>query len=611
MTTGPEGALRALVEAAERVLADLRPADDDRMRAIAVRLRDSVVEPLQRRTGRRAGEDDPDDRDRTDQPPSGTPGGASGGEPAGPVADRLWELACVATGVWCQHGDVVELAEAAAALQDIALGLAEESALPSRAAELAALQSQLVPRIQTVPNGPYVLSSPQSVVDHLGAPLATRPVMALCRCGQSGVKPTCDGNCHRVGFTDGKDPDRVLDRRDTYVGQSVTVLDNRGTCQHSGYCTDRLATVFHLGQEPFVTPSGGRMDEIIRAVRDCPSGALSYALDDVEARAQVDYAGRRQPTVVVSKDGPYRITGGLPLVDGDGADVPRNQGASREHYALCRCGHSQNKPFCSGVHWYVNFTDPPPDPDRTPTMFEWAGGLGGLERMTRLFYEKYVPADPLLAPLFADMSADHPQRVAKWLGEVFGGPTCYSDEYGGYPRMLSQHIGKCLTEEQRARWVTLLTQSAAEAGLPNDAEFRSAFGSYIEWGSRLAVENSQTTAHPPEQMPMPHWDWSTAAGPPGSRMPALATADAEEEPPAVLPAADEPVRFEKHIKPLFRARDRQSMRFAFDLWSYEDVRTHADAILDQVRNGTMPCDGAWPAERVETFQRWISSGSSA
>lgn len=57
------------------------------------------------------------------------------------------------------------------------------------------------------------------------------------------------------------------------------------------------------------------------------------------------------------------------------------------------------------------------------------------------------------------------------------------------------------------------------AGLPNDAEFRSAFGAYIEWGYRLAVENSQSGARPPEHMPMPHWDWHTAAGPPGSRSP--------------------------------------------------------------------------------------------
>jgi truncated hemoglobin YjbI/CDGSH-type Zn-finger protein len=421
------------------------------------------------------------------------------------------------------------------------------------------------------------------------------------------MKPYCDGSHAEVGFSDEKSADRLPDRRDTYVGQQVTILDNRGTCQHSGYCTDRLATVFRLREEPFAHPSGGRMDEIIRAVRDCPSGALSYGIDGVEARADVDYNGKRDPTIDVTKDGPYRITGGVPLRNPDGTDVERNEGASREHYALCRCGHSQNKPFCSGMHWYVDFHDPVPDPDATPTMFEWAGGLPALTRMTRLFYEKYVPQDPILAPLFADMSADHPQRVAKWLGEVFGGPKCYSEEYGGYPRMLSQHIGKGITEEWRGRWVKLLLQSAAEAGLPNDAEFRSAFQSYIEWGSRLAAENSAVHAKPPEHMPMPHWDWHTTAGPPGSRGATIATPDQHEDEPVVLPAADEPVRFEKHIKPLFRARDRNSMQFAFDLWAHDDVTRHADAILERLRNGTMPCDGAWPADRIDVFQRWIDS----
>src|SRR5258707_3398295 len=186
------------------------------------------------------------------------------------------------------------------------------------------------------------------------------------------------------------------------------------------------------------------------------------------------------PAIEVSKDGPYRVTGGITILDWQGNDETRNEGASREHYALCRCGHSQNKPFCSGMHWYVEFHDPVPDPGHAPTIFEWAGGLGALTRMTRIFYEKYVPADPQLAPLFATMSPDHPQRVAKWLAEVFCGPKLYSAEHGGYPRMLSQHLGKELTEEKRARWVTLLLASARDAGLPNDAEFRSAFGSYIE-----------------------------------------------------------------------------------------------------------------------------------
>jgi truncated hemoglobin YjbI len=260
------------------------------------------------------------------------------------------------------------------------------------------------------------------------------------------------------------------------------------------------------------------------------------------------------------------------------------------------------------MHWYVEFRDPEADPEQTPSMFEWAGGLPALTRMTRLFYEKHVPADPLLAPLFADMSVDHPERVARWLSEVFGGPPAYSSEYGGYPRMLSQHVGKNLQEDWRARWVTLLLQAAREAGLPNDAEFRAAFQSYIEWGSRLAVENSQTDATPPEHMPMPRWDWNTAAGPPGSRISALAPATDDDVVTVALPGADDTVTFDDHIKGLFRARDRNSMRFAFDLWSYEDVSEHAESIHERVENGSMPCDGRWPQERVAVFQRWIDEG---
>jgi len=82
---------------------------------------------------------------------------------------------------------------------------------------------------------------------------------------------------------------------------------------------------------------------------------------------------------------------------------------------------------------------------------------------------------------------------------------------------------------------------------------------------------------------------------------------AQDEAPE-LPGPGEPVSFARHIKALFRAKDRQSMTFVFDLWSYADVTTNASAILDRVRAGTMPCDGAWPAEKVAAFQRWTESG---
>jgi hypothetical protein len=72
--------------------------------------------------------------------------------------------------------------------------------------------------------------------------------------------------------------------------------------------------------------------------------------------------------------------------------------------------------------------------------------------------------------------------------------------------------------------------------------------------------------------------------------------------------ADQPPGFETDIKPLFRQRDRDSMERAFDLWSYDDVSQHADAILARLQEGTMPCDGAWPKAQVDLFQRWAEGG---
>jgi hypothetical protein len=76
----------------------------------------------------------------------------------------------------------------------------------------------------------------------------------------------------------------------------------------------------------------------------------------------------------------------------------------------------------------------------------------------------------------------------------------------------------------------------------------------------------------------------------------------------VSPDAAEHVSFEADVKPRFREGDRQSMQSHFDLWSYDDVSRHADAILSRVQDGTMPCDGAWPQAKVELFQRWAESG---
>ena len=71
-----------------------------------------------------------------------------------------------------------------------------------------------------------------------------------------------------------------------------------------------------------------------------------------------------------------------------------------------------------------------------------------------------------------------------------------------------------------------------------------------------------------------------------------------------------PVSFAQDIKPLFRASDRDSMSFAFDLWDVADVRSNADSILERLQDGSMPCDRDWPAEQVELFGRWIATGAA-
>jgi hemoglobin len=147
-----------------------------------------------------------------------------------------------------------------------------------------------------------------------------------------------------------------------------------------------------------------------------------------------------------------------------------------------------------------------------PTLYEWAGGMPALERLTSLFYER-VARDPLLAPVFREMDPSHPKHVAQFIAEVFGGPTLYSEGRGGHAAMIRRHLHRHLTEEQRRRWVQLLGDCADLAGLPADPEFRSAFVSYIEWGTRLAVINSQHDPELDDASPMPKWGWGEVGGP--------------------------------------------------------------------------------------------------
>ncbi len=204
------------------------------------------------------------------------------------------------------------------------------------------------PTILAEPNGPYLVQGLTRFLDAKGNPLKAGRKMRLCRCGHSKVKPYCDDTHKNFGFNSAKTTDGKWDYREDYLGKKVTIHDNRGICAHAGFCTDNLPAVWKSGVEPWIDPNGASRKDIIKAIRMCPSGALSYSVDGVEHRDQ-----DRPPTIQVTGAGPYYVTGGVVL-----ENESRGEGASLEHYALCRCGGSKNKPFCDGSHYYIDFADP-------------------------------------------------------------------------------------------------------------------------------------------------------------------------------------------------------------------------------------------------------------
>ena len=210
------------------------------------------------------------------------------------------------------------------------------------------------PKIACSPNGPYRL-----VNDPTPQPVATLQSatghgyksvigVSLCRCGGSKNKPFCDGTHATNGLRDVKLADPEKNKRKAYVGRGITIFDNRAICAHAGACTDGLKEVFKEDGKPWIDPDGAAVARVIETINKCPSGALSYAIDGNEV---IDRDG--PPCVTVTKDGPYAVTGGVELVN-----VAFGEGASKEHYTLCRCGASKNKPFCDGTHWKVGFKDP-------------------------------------------------------------------------------------------------------------------------------------------------------------------------------------------------------------------------------------------------------------
>lgn len=198
------------------------------------------------------------------------------------------------------------------------------------------------PVIEAKQNGPYIVKNPPPLTNSKGEILETKPVTVLCRCGQSGNKPFCDGTHAKVGFSSERITDGSAVKQDHYEGKAITINDNRGVCAHAARCTDGLKTVFKYGEEPWIDPDGADVEAIKKQVEQCPSGALSYTIEGME---RDDFS--QEPGITIIKNGPYRVAGGIELEDRTAGQKPQ----AKDHYTLCRCGGSKNKPFCDGTHW--------------------------------------------------------------------------------------------------------------------------------------------------------------------------------------------------------------------------------------------------------------------
>lgn len=203
------------------------------------------------------------------------------------------------------------------------------------------------PALIPAPHGPLILvdDPTPAPVTHLHGPKGEtyeRPkTVSLCRCGESKSKPFCDGTHSVIGFKSDNPPDGYADKLEDYPGpDGVTVHFNRHICSGASVCVRTLPSVFLPQAVDWIHPEHGSADELKRMIPACPSGALSYTVHGVRMPEP-----QREPGVKVVPNGPFNVVGEVPLVGAEFA-----QGASREHYTLCRCGRSRSKPFCDYSH---------------------------------------------------------------------------------------------------------------------------------------------------------------------------------------------------------------------------------------------------------------------
>ena len=196
------------------------------------------------------------------------------------------------------------------------------------------------------PDGPLKLEiTPDDITidnvlfDENGSSIPMKKNHFFCRCGQSKKQPGCDGTHKKNGFSDKKEITKELLQH--YEGQHIDITFNRSICSGAAQCVEKFPHIYSSeGSTNWIFPNKGTKEEIIQSIKNCPSGALSYEINGNTPKESYD-----KPQLHIVKKGPLHIQGNVTL-----ENIDFSVHANKEKYSLCRCGASQNKPFCDYSH---------------------------------------------------------------------------------------------------------------------------------------------------------------------------------------------------------------------------------------------------------------------
>jgi CDGSH-type Zn-finger protein len=186
--------------------------------------------------------------------------------------------------------------------------------------------------------------------------IETEDTYALCRCGQSGSKPFCDGTHARIGFdgTETADPTPFAEAQRVLEGHGISPRRVGSLCMHAAFCVGRTRRIPAMLEDSADTDV---RTEIISMIEHCPSGSYTYAIDPEGEEIEPDLA----VAIAVTEEerdlaGALWVTGGVPIVRADGHPFE-----TRNRVTLCRCGQSANKPLCDGTHRSIGFREEHPE----------------------------------------------------------------------------------------------------------------------------------------------------------------------------------------------------------------------------------------------------------